>query len=384
MYSRHISKFRGLYCLSLPSPPQLSTGNQQEAFQRHFPKGYYSRVTAKVQSVPEHNQKSEKEIHDLVEALTSVESYREKYSCFHAIVEETCEQHMLVASVDKDLIDKAQLHHKLATDKVNERYSEITKFPVKLVLCIKPDQHGGDGGSRIFDAPLHLAISIADHLFEWDETSLVIPRKSDPAKVPALTTGILYGSLWFTYVINQKSKLDDTVASPPDCLHDREIELMIQLTAKKDELIKDFITTIVDYNKNKTYNSKSCNNRHFVRDLARALGIKSLPVFGTSIKQQLEKSRKRCSRRLSRAELSTHGNLDTYISGLGEAKLSELTILDLEYLVGKYFHCHVESWEASPKPDQWACPEANNCQLGKIEEQLERTALSGQSSCVLL
>ena len=339
-------------------------------------------MSAKLRSLDEHRQKSEDEIHELVEVFTNVESFREKYSCFQAVVEESSERHMLDASLDKDLIDKSQLHLKQATEKVTERYKEVTKFPVKLVLSIKPGSVQSTSGS-VAQAPLHIAISIADFLFEWNESSLVVPRNANEAKKPALTTGVLYDSDWFTYVVSQQSKLDDTIASPPDCLHDREIEFMIQLTTKKDDIIKSFITTIIDYNKNKMYDCRTCNNRHFVQDLAKALGVRRLPAFGASLKEQLDKSRKKCNRRLSRADLSSHSKLDAYVSELGEDKLFELTVPDLEYLVGKYFHHHIESFEASAAPDQWSCQEAN-CQLGKIEEQLERTALSEQSSCVLL
>lgn len=318
-----------------------------------------------------------------METLTAIELFREKYDCFQAIVEEPSKQLAIGASQDKVLIDQTQLHFREATGKVSERYEMFCKFPVKLVLRVKPTQRGTARSGDVVEAPLHAALLVSDHLFEWDESSLVIPSKVNITKLPALTTGILHGSEWFTYILNQRAKLDATISSPPDQLHNQEINLMFDLTTKRDDLINSVIKTVVNYNRNKVYHHRKCNNRHFIRDVTRALGVKKLPAFGVSLKQQLEKSRRRCNRTLSRTELANHANLDAYVSDLDDETLNDLGIVDLEYLVGKYFHYHVESWELCPDPDQWSCQEVN-CQLAKLEEQLEKRALSSGSNCPLL
>ena len=361
---------------------QLANGDQQAALEAHTKNGYYSRVAAKLRKMQSHADKPDSELHDLVEMLTNVEAFRANYDCFRDVVESPIQDLALDASLDKGLVDRAQLHHQVATEKVTERYESACKFPVKLVLCLKPSQRGIMPQGRIIESSLHEALLVSDHLFEWDESSLVIPRKTDLAKQPALTTGILYGSEWFTYVVHQRPKLEAVISSRPNRLHDQEIDLMFNLTTKKDDLMKSVIKTIIDYNRNKSYNHVKCNNRHFVCDVTKALGVKKLPAFGASLKQQLEKSKRQCTRTLARAELANHTDLDTYVCGLGEENLVKLTTVDLEYLVGKYFHCHVESWERSDDPDQWSCHVAN-CQLNNVEKQLERTALSSQS-CVLL
>ena len=357
----------------------MAQDDQQVAIQAHTPKGYYSKVMTKLRQLPEYAAKKDHELHDLVEAFTEVESFRAKYECFQAIVEIPSETLTIESLEDKYLVDQTQLHHSVATEKVAARYKRVCKFPVKLVLCVKPAQ----GGGSVSEASLHAALMISDHLFEWDERSLVTPKKVDFTKQPALTTGILYGSEWFTYVVQKRSRLEGTITSPPDSLHKKEIDLMFELTTKKDDLIRSVIRTVINYNRDKKYDHKLCNNRHFIEDVTRALGVSKLPAFGTSLKQQLEKSKRQCSRKLLRADLTTHANLDAYVHGLGEEKLCELTIVDLEYLVGKYFFFHIQDWEQSLAPDQWTCQE-RNCQLTNIEEQLERTALSSQSNCVLL
>lgn len=318
-----------------------------------------------------------------METLTAVELFREKYDCFQAIVEEPSKHLATGASQDKELIDRTQLHLREATEKVSERYTAFCKFPVKLVLRVKPTQRGAARSGDVVEASLHAALLVSDHLFEWDESSLVIPSKVDLTKQPALATGILHGSEWFTYIINHQTKLDATISSPPDQLHDQEINLMFDLTAKRDDLINAVLKIIVDYNRNKVYHHRKCNNRHFIQDVTKALGVKKPPALGASLKQQLEKSKRHCSRKLSRTELANHADLDAYVSDLDEETLNDLTIVDLEYLIGKYFHYHVGSWELCPDPDQWSCQEVN-CQLTKVEEQLERRALSSESTCLLL
>ena len=353
--------------------------DQQVAIQTHTPKGYYSKVMAKLQKLPKYAEKQDYELHVMVEALTEVESFRANYECFRDVVETPVETLTMELSLDKDLIDRTQLQQSIATSKVAERYKRVCKFPVKLVLRVKPSH----SGCSVHEASLHAALLISDRLLEWDESSLVIPKKVDFTKQPALTTGILYGSEWFTYIVQKRSKLNEVLTSPPDTLHENEVDLMFELTTKKDGLIKSVIKSVIDYNRHKKYHNRLCNNRHFIRDVTGALGVKKLPAFGASLKQQLEKSEQQCSQKLSRANLSTHDNLDAYVSGLSEEKLHELTVVDLEYLVGKYFQFHVEDWEQSLAPDQWTCQQ-RDCQLTRIEEQLERTALSHRSNCVLL
>lgn len=353
------------------------------AFESHAPKGYYSRVAVKLRQVPKYAEMSDQEIHCMVEMLTSVEEFRASYKCFQDIVEAPSEGLAIDASSDKELVDRTQLHPEQATGKIAERYEKICKFPVKLVLCVKPNRPSQEPPGSVVESSLHAALLVSDHLFEWDKSSLVIPRKTDLARQPALTTGILYESEWFTYIVRQRSKLEATISSPPDRIHDQEINLMFDLTTKKDDLVKSVLRVVVNYNQNKTYDQKKCNNQHFIGEVTKALGVKKLPAFGASLKQQLEQSKQQCSRALARAQLTNHVLLDEYICNIGEEKLRDLTVFDLEYLVGKYFHYHVEAWERSADPDQWCCQEAK-CQLNNIEKQLEIKALSSQSSCALL
>ena len=353
--------------------------DQVVAIQTHTPKGYYSKVMTKLRKLPEYAEKPDLELHDLAEALTEVESFRANYECFRAVVETPIETLTLELSLDKDLVDQTQLQRSVATNKVAERYKRVCQFPVKLVLRVKPSQRD----RSVREASLHAALLVSDHLFEWDERSLIIPKKVDFTKQPALTTGILYGSEWFTYVVQRQSRLNDVLSSPPGTLHEKEVDLMFELTTKKDDLIKSVIKSVIDYNRHKKYHNRLCNNRHFIQDVTAALGVKKLPAFGASLKQQLGKTERQCSQKVSRADLTTHDNLDVYVSGLSEEQLCELSVVDLEYLVGKYFQFHVEDWERSLAPDQWTCQQ-RNCQLTRIEEQLERTALSRRSNCVLL
>ena len=79
--------------------------DQQVAIQTHTPKGYYSKVMAKLQKLPEYAEKQDYELHVMVEALTEVESFRANYECFRDVVETPVETLTMELSLDKDLID---------------------------------------------------------------------------------------------------------------------------------------------------------------------------------------------------------------------------------------------------------------------------------------
>ena len=338
-------------------------------FQKHTSKGYFTKVLTKLQKLPEHVGKSDHELCDLVNTLTDVEPFRESCDCFRAVVEEPSKGFTLEASAG----EQEQLQCKEGLKDTSVEYERICKFPVKLVLYVKPTSPSRVPSGGIVKGPLHAALLISDHLFEWDERSLVIPRKVDLTKQPALITGFLNRSEWFAYVTEKRSKLE--IASPQEFLYGQEVDIAFDLAAKKETLIESVITVFVDYNRNKKYHHKKCNNRHFIGAVAEGLGIKTLPAFGTSLKRQLEKSKKQCSRGLSRIEFTTHAELDAHTTALDSEDMKKLTTVDLEYLAGKYFYFHVLSWEQSPAPDQWSCQE-EDCQLPKIETQLEKCSHS--------
>ena len=114
------------------------------------------------------------------------------------------------AAADSVWVEEQYLPLDTAKSKVEERYEKVCKFPVKVFLRVKPTAQapptGGVGG--VFGAQLDAALLIWDHLFEWNDSSLVIPQPVDLKRLPpALITSVLCGSKWATYVANQRSKL---------------------------------------------------------------------------------------------------------------------------------------------------------------------------------
>ena len=168
--------------------------------------------------------------------------------------------------------------------------------------------------------------------------------------------------------------------SRPEKVYKKEIDLLFKLTVKKDNVIFAIIKTVVDYNRNKEYHERDCNNYHFIRDVTNAMGIKKLPEIGKSLGDMLEQSRRLCMDTLPRTDFVDHAALDGFIR---YNDLSQLTIRDIEYLIGKYFQFHLRNWELCHHPDQWSCQE-RDCQLGHLEEQLEKLSLLGERKCSIM
>ena len=356
---------------------------QKQMYEQHVERGYPTRVAKKLRKIPEYAQMSDEEFDSLVTSLTEFEAFRNRFDCFPATVEETTKGYALDVTADKEWVEAERLPHDVARSKVKERYESVCKLPVKLVLRVKPTDQPAPGGT--FDARLDAALLIWDHIFEWNSSSLVIPDRVDLKTLPpAMMTSVLCGSKWATYVINQRSKMRSAAKSHPEKVHKKEIDLLFKLTTKKDDLIFAIIKTVVDYNRNKEYHKRDCNNHHFIRDVTNAMGIKQLPVIGESLGDLLEQSRRLCMDTLPRTDFVDHAELDGFIRYYSENNdLSRFTIKDIEYLIGKYFQFHLRNWELCDHPDKWTCQE-RDCQLGHLEEQLEKLSLSGERKCSIM
>lgn len=329
----------------------------------------------------QYTQTSEKELDNLVTGLTEFEAFRERFDCFPVTVEETSKGYTLDAAADKEWIEAEQLPHDAARIKVKERYESVCKLPVKLVLRVKPTEQQASGG--VFDARLDAALLIWDHIFEWNSSGLVIPERVDFKTLPpVMMTSVLHGSKWSAYITNQRSNMQRAAKGRPDDVHRREVNLLFKLTTKKDDVMSAVIRTVLKYNRYKEYHETSCNNDCFIRDVTTAMGIKNLPEIGESLGDMLGRSRRLCRDTLPRAEMFVdHAALDSFICGINS--LSQLTIRDVEYLIGKYFQFHLRNWELSDHPDQWACQE-QDCQLKHLEKQLEKLSLSDDRKCSIM
>ena len=210
----------------------------------------------------------------------------------------------------------------------------------------------------------------------------MIPERVDLNTLPpTMMTSVLHGSKWSAYVTNQRSSMRRAAKSHPEKVHKKEVELLFKLTTKKDNVISAIIWTVLGYNRYKEYHKTDCNNDHFLRDITNAMGIKQLPNIGESLGNLLEQSRRFCMNTLPRTEFVDHAELDGFICN--NCDLSQLTIKDVEYLIGKYFQFHLRNWELSHHPDQWTCQE-RNCQLAHLEEQLEKISLSSERKCTIM
>ena len=356
---------------------------QMQLYDRHITTGYHYRVMGKLRTIPEYAEDSDEDLDKVVTRLTDFEEFRHAYDCFPATVEETTRGHTLDAVADREWMEAERLSREEAISKVQRRYEIVCKFPIKLVLRVKPVEQRLERG--VYESRLEAALLVHDHLLHWDsQSSLAIPQCVNLKTLPpVLTTSVLCGSKWSTYINKQRSKMESIVKSPPDKLHRKEIELLYKLTTEKDGLTAAVIHTMIDYNRNRQYHERDCNNRHFICDVTTAMGVKKLPEIKESLGEHLEQARLLCTDALTRTEFADHADLDDFVCSMHQTDtLSHLSIRDVEYLVAKYFFYHVRHWELSQCPEQWTCVQ-EHCQLKGLEQQLERLSLSSDK-CVVL
>lgn len=379
----HVAECMNELTLSLPPLQMVPVDRQAEAYQQHMGRGYYTRVVTKLRNIPEYAEASEAEIDEAVGSLTECELFRTRYDCFPATVEETSKGYALEVIADREFVEAERLLHDAAKSKVEERYEKLSKLPVKLMLTVQPTELSHTGG--IYNARLDALLLVWDHILEWNDGSLIIPRRVDLNKLPpTLLTPLLYGSGWSTYISDKRSDVQTVVKSPSDKLHKKEIDLVFNLTSKKDNLIAAVIKTVVDYNRNRQFHERECNNHHFIQDVTSAMGVKKLPEIAENLGKQLEQSRRLCTEILPKTEFVDHADLNDFVRECRvNNTLSELHMNDVEYLVAKFFHFHVRNWEQSRNLDQWRCP-VEDCQLKKLEEHLEKLSLTSDRKCVVL
>ena len=330
----------------------------------------------------EYREASDEDIDKVVMRFTEFEEFRDGYDCFPATVEETSKGHTMDAVADREWREAERLSHEGAIRKVQQRFDALSRFPIKLVLRVKPGEQ--ELGHGAYEAQLEPVILIHDHMLQWNSCGLVIPRRIDfQTFPPVLTTPILLGSKWSTYICKMRSKMKGIVKGRPGKLQ-REIKLLFELTAKKDSLIAAVIKLAIDYNRNKQYDERNCNSGHFILDVLATMGVVRLPEIRESLGQQLEEARVLCAETLPRTEFADHAELDGFVrSRCQNDTLSLLSIADTQYLVCKYFFFHVRQWQLSQSPERKTC-DKKQCQLKHLEEHLDTLSLSSDDKCVLL
>lgn len=305
------------------------------------------------------------------ENLSEKEAFRKVY--FSEYIDKTSE--ILVLETCKEQSEAESLPPRELQRRASDRFERL--FTVKMKLIIRAPTRIGVK-KTVAKAPVLLALQVGDYIFEWNETSLVIPIELKQVEAePLLFSPVLQQSEWWcNFVEREKANIQQSIQEVVQHNdYSMQIQLQYDLTQKKDKLLFAFIETVVRFNRDLQYHTRRCNNQTFLTEAMKSLGIKRPAKLSGSIQQFIDQLKP--SRTISRKQIRDHGELDTVavevIDGEGEPLRR-----DVEYLIAKYFLFHVSGWEGEQEQggerlsNRWSCsiPECKLLELEKILEEL--------------
>ena len=296
-----------------------------------------------------------------IEKFSEFEPFREAY--LSKYIDSTSKDLVLQTSVDESGVSEDE-----KLKQAGARFDKLSNLNLNLVIRA-PSR--GVSRTAAEKSPILFGLQVGDYVFEWNETSLVVPVDFKQVQFePLLLSPIQMETSW-PGVFDEgggylKQGIEEAIQNKD---YTMQISLQYELTEKKDKLLKKFINTVLQYNRNKKFNKRSCNNQTFLSDVMKSFGIKRPTKFFSSTIQQHIKSLKPSSD-LKQKKMTSHHELDAIVK---EAESESLAKEDIEFLIAKYFLFHVSSWEGEQEggsSNKWEC--SRECQLCHLEKLLER------------
>ncbi len=327
--------------------------------------GYSSRVLTKLRNHPDFRELTVTEQERKCEVLSEKESFRQEY--FSRYIDITSQSIVLEACKDQSNPECRSASEQQRRS--GDRFEKIFDVQVNLILR-SPDCNAK---SKIF--PVQSALQVGDYAYEWNETSLVVPIELEKlTSRPHLLSPVLEQTKWSDMLEKERDNVQQAISHND---YSMEIKLHYDLTQKKDQLLHAFMSTIIKFNRDHTYNRWRCNNQTFLTQAMKSLGIKK-PQLSNSIGKYIGQFKP--TKKISR-KISSHEELDAFV---GEVLELQFLKKDIEYLIAKYFLFHVSDWEEEPESeskgssdnDNWKCS-VLECKLPELERTLkELTSIS--------
>ena len=284
-----------------------------------------------------------------------------------------------VLEVTFDASSTPQLSQQELRKRAKERYDRL--FNVDMNLIIRAPSRR-DSKTQAAQAPVVVALQVGMFVFEWKETSLVIPLEYAKVQAePLLLSPVLTKSTsWCGAVSDAKANTERSIDKAIDNKdYSMQIQLHYDLTQKKDELLSAFIDTVLHFNRFKKY-SRRCNNKHFLKAAMKSLGIENPPKLSATVAEHIRQLHP--SKEISQRQINNHQELDAVAA---EVMDNDLSRSDIEYLVANYFLFHVTGWEDAPEGggdtavDKWECA-VPGCNQQDLTRKLERkTSISSDN-----
>ena len=227
------------------------------------------------------------------------------------------------------------------------RHKQVAKL--RLTVCLRPlKQFSGEASisqenkvvriANFFDmeySGYHAAILVDDVLLEWDDTSLVMPRRVDANDKFTFEGNVKESGEYFNKMMSGEAAFEDSLKP-----FEEEGKILCETAELKKKLIMKIIAIIVKYNKFYYYNSVARNCQKFVNDIIEAVQIKG-SKFCEEDEKYLHQVRKGRVRIKSLSSYKTHADLDAYVSTFIESKeFDKLTEEELKIFMSRYQDFH--------------------------------------------
>ena len=339
----------GIVLLFSQLPPELQSGvdlsAQITALSKFSLQGYQHKVTSKLKSCREYRHESDSQLAMISEVLSEHEKLREKY--FSALVEGISKPAILESSGE-------YFPERKAMEKSIDRVSE---FSVKLVVRPNPDRV--QRFTTLLDQHVHslASLQVGDVFLKWEGEGLVLPSFLDTK--PRLKCDLNSENQWKVFVAQKQPAISSAVEELDQA---KQVDVIVDLTTKKDHLLTDLIAVVAKYNRNKTHDNRRCNNYHFISEALKALEVKCPDYLNKSLRQYLKGLKKRKDSSIP-STFDSHAELDAHVMHRADVEL--LGAADVEYLLGVYFQFHLMDWSAGGGGRRWSC-RCSSCVMATI------------------
>ena len=278
----------------------------------------------------------------------AVEEVRREKTFHRGGIRNTQEQNTCMNTIHKEVYRVKALEVKLAFRTLRtEKWQRVAEL---IHRHVKTFEYGA----------FHAAIIIGDTVLEWNDSSLVIPRRFSETE----------WAFWSTVHTHDRERMSPVPVRANDQETNKHFECIIEkiegIRQEKELLIQALVEMAVCYNTKLHYGVISNNCQHFAKDCLSAIGKSGdEKQFEGKVGELVDLLIKGGAQNTVPGDFATHEELNSHVM----ANLEQMTEADMEYCLCLYHLFHAFKEKESECSDR-------TCQEKNLEEALERKKTS--------
>ena len=327
-------------------------------------------ILEKLKRHAEYYDKDEAARRDLARNFTDVD---EIFGRFSHLLEPVADKAIDAALVEYRAVYTHDLEYEMAHKRAKHDLARVFHLPVKLFLSRLKQPVPSIAGkiSQVFMeyGALHAGLVVGNVRIEWGQEGIVdaLPEVDVPDDDFVGSVDGRQGHLAHAAAdIHPRFSLADRERRTDD-----KIKLIINSAERKEQVLRDLVTVIVRYNREKSYDLFTCNCQHFVREALLALGITDPPRFSGQLKEHLEHLKR--GKFEVPEDLMDHDGLDAYVERQLQAEPGTLSQHDMEYLLLHYYRLHLATMPRDCD-ETWRC-RVPSCKYEHLADRVKRESL---------